>query len=186
MNYSKIKVKQLFDLRNIVDGSEDRLTKDIKILSYLTKKPESYFESIDFKHLEYHRNTIAFLYDTQPQFRIHKYIFVNGRIYKLLTDVRKFSANRFLGIKAHVKGGIEANFNKLVALSYKPLFGAEKLDKEGNYIDLDPNEIERLEKAFNNVKLSKVAGGVFFYLNVSKALNGSMQIYLSSLITETD
>lgn len=181
MGYTQLKVKQLYGAKKIIDSTENRMDKDITLLSYIYGKPESYYQKLSFKSLGYYRNTIAELYDDAPQFRIRKYIIVNGKAYKLLTDCRKFSAGRFLGLKAHIADGIEKNFNKIVALCYKPLIGADHLDAQGNYVDLDPNDIERMENAFNNTKLKKVAGGVFFYLNVSNALNGNLQIYLSSL-----
>ena len=186
MGYSHLKVKQLYGAKQIIDSpvsnSEQRLDRDITLLSYIYGKPETYYRKLSFKSLGYYRNTIAELYSNAPQFRIHKYIIVNGKVYKLLTDCRKFSAGRFLGLKAHIADGIEKNFNKIVALCYKPLIGSDHLDAQGNYVDLDPNDIERMENAFNNTKLSKLAGGVFFYLNVSNALNGTLQIYLSSLM----
>ena len=184
MGYSNLKVKQLYGAKKIIGSEVNRLDKDISLLSYIYGKPESYYQKLSFKSLALYRNTIAELYDDAPGFRIRKYIIVNGKVYKLLTDCRKFSTGRFLGLKAHISNGIEKNFNKIVALCYKPLIGAENLDEHGNYVDLNPNEIEKMEKAFNNTKVSKVAGGVFFYLNVSNALNSTLQIYLSSLIRE--
>lgn len=198
-NYKKIKVSQLQEIKKIILNEHLPLDRDIQIISYLTGKPIEELEAMDFvnkskfiftwtnkrKSLDCYRERISFLFNSGSEFRLRKYILVKGRIYKLLTDVRMFSASRNLGIKTHLQnGGADLNLNKLAALCYKPLFGSEKLDKHGNYVDLNDRVVNRMQKHFESVTVDQIAGGVFFYLDVSKSLNDLISIYQRQM-TET-
>lgn len=190
MDYSSVKINQLLPIKRIIEDDElTRLDKDFAILSLLTGMSVDKLESLKFKTANFLRGEVNFLFEpvhTQP-FRLRSYIIVKGRIYKFLSDASKFSANRYLSIKAALdekNGGFEANLNRIAALCYKPLFSAGAIDEQGNYKDLHVKDRWEMYKDFSDVKVSKVIGGVFFYLNVSRSLNDWIQIYLSDLNQE--
>lgn len=190
MDYSDIKLKHLHPIRAIIENEDlDAETKDFQILNLITGISVDKLDALDFKISIPLRRGIQFLYQADNNFRLRKYIFVRGTWYKLLTDVRSFSAGRNLSIKAALaNGGVDKNFARIASLCYKPLFRSNKITADGNYEDLHPKRQNKITKDFEEVKVSKVAGGVFFYLNVSLSLKGYMTLHLMNLhpSTKTD
>ena len=177
MNFRNIKVKQLKTIHEILTMDLPRYDKDVQILSYLTGKTTDEIDNWKFYKSNFYRDKIAFLYGETDGFRVKKYIFVKGRFYKLLTDIEYFSASRLLSLKAHLQnGGADVNLAKLASQCYKPVGYHGDIYEHGNYTECRADVIKQMEVAFEDARISQIAGGVFFYSVISKRLNDLMLV----------
>lgn len=180
-SYSQLKVKDLPIIAGIINNdSLSRIDKDIQIIAYLNNKTVSEIEDIDIRQVNKMRTGIQFIYNEDDEFNVYRYILLNGTIYKALVDVDKFSVNRYLSIKAHIdNGGWQNNCVKLIALCYKSLFTHGDIDEHGNYKDVSSKQLIKIERDFNNCKVSKIIGTLFFYSKIYNSLSLRIATYLN-------
>lgn len=176
----KIKVKHIPEITKIINSESTRIEKDCKIIALVKGIELKEVESWKFFKLNYYRNQIKFLYAKDNVYRLNKYIIYKWRVYRLINDVDYFTARRLLSIKAYLKD-MEGNFNKLCAVVYKPLF-SKGIDNDGNESDLGFGKINRMEKDFNEMSYTKVAGAVFFFFKVSQSLSEASNWIMNDLM----
>lgn len=181
----KVPLKHIPKINEIINSNVDRVDKECEILALLMNKPLRKIQSFKFWKLNYYRAQIQFLFEKDKVYRLNKYLFIKGIIYKRINEVEYFTTNRLLSIKTYVRGGIEQNITKLAALCYKPLF-SDGLDADGNEIDLTYKVQTRMENHFAELDYRKVAGSIFFFCEVSQNLKPVITLHLNNLekITE--
>ena len=172
-SYKKLPLHQYGAIREIVKAeSIIGVDKDIKILSFLSGQPCEYFEKLSFRDLELWQNQISFLFKDIP-FKLKKYLWINRKLFKVITDTSELSSSIYLGLKHHQeKGDINGN-NMHNALSQiiKPV----RLFNNENTIKRQEKTAEWLYKYAN---VGEVQSPLFFYSITYAKLNRGMETYL--------
>ncbi len=181
----KVPLKHIPKINEIINSNIDRVEKECEILALLMNKPLRQIQSYKFWKLNYYRSQIQFLFEKDKVYRLNKYLFIKGRIYKRINEVDRFTVNRLVSLKTYAKEGIEQNITKLAALCYKPLFSSG-LDNDGNEIELSYSVNKRMEKAFNEVDSKQVLGAIFFFCAVSQNLKPVIELALRNLEEMTE
>ena len=96
--------------------------------------------------------------------RKRKYLIVKGKVYKACLDADKLNTNRYTALKTF---NPDENLNDVCSVIYTPLKGFDK------------NKVSDISKDFENIKVKRVLGVVFFYSNLSKKQKADLK---SSLI----
>lgn len=160
-------VKQFQHISKISKSSKDELDKQIEIVSYLSGKSEDEVLKLPLDKIKQVFSECGF---AAPSTGLHKYIFVNGILYKGCLDITSLDAGQYIDLKNFAKQGINENLHNLLACVYKPVFGKYNHSKIAN----------DMLKA----KLNKVYGLVFFYSAVLELLNPT--ILMCSVLAAQD
>ena len=158
--FNHLTVSQYQAVHGIMQVEKDVLEQDLHILSFLTGESKDYFEEMPLKRLQVLRQRIAWVRQNKFTASRKRYLFINGKPYKAISEARLLNTAQYTDIKTFLTRGtaIEQMHNILacifIPLSWKGFRYSGKKHPD-------------VAKAMLNVKISKVYPTVFFY---SKAL----------------
>ena len=89
----KVPLKHIPKINEIINSNIDRVEKECEILALLMNKPLRKIQSYKFWKLNYHRSQIQFLFEKDKVYRLNKYLFIKGRIYKRVNEVEYSTLN---------------------------------------------------------------------------------------------
>ena len=101
-------------------NTEDTIDREIKILSIVTGKPESYFYEMSIERLKRKiRKTARRL----TRFRQHvpSFFFLAGRLYKVQKDITRITAGQYIDIKTLNTDNVFENIHVLCAILCRPV-----------------------------------------------------------------
>lgn len=169
-SYNKLTVRQFLGCVEICKKGLKDYDENIELVAYLLNKPVEEIESMTYEQTIKLTNRASRLKASKPSTRVRKYLFVKGRIYKAVTDVKHFSAQRFLHYETNPE------LHKRASALYIPIFS--KLTFNGSYKDSAVHQWDALAEAFLDLKVSQISGVVFFYLRKWKRLSPIMEAYM--------
>ena len=168
MGYS-LTIKQFQHITKIANSQLDELDKEVEVVAYLKGCSTDELLNTDLNKI---RSVFASCGFATPSTKINKYIWVNGMLYKGLTDITKpnFKAGQYIDLKNFANQSITDNLHNLAAIIYRPVFG--KYDHK------------QISEDMKSAKLNDIYGLVFFYSRVSEMLNPT--ILMCSVLAAQD
>lgn len=95
--------------------------------------------------------------------RKRKYLIVKGNVYKAVLSTDEMNTNQYTALKTY---NPDEQLNNVCSMIYTPLKG------------FDPKRVSQIAKDFENIKVKRVLGTVFFYLVVLKKQKASLKASL--------
>ena len=122
--------------------------------------------------LEFYFRQIAILRNSQPSKKLHKTIWLNGRMLKAITSDKDLNTNQYITAK-HLQNNEVSSYPFLCAVIYCPakLFSQPKFDSK---------LFEVIAKDFESVKVGKVYGALFFCIKLLNNLKRQQELLLSN------
>lgn len=143
-------------VNKIAQASGDSIEKEIDIASAITGKSKEEIENLPLAK-------VKALTRINISGRKKKYVLINKRLYKGLTDPEELTTGQYVDLKTFGKDFIP-NLHNMLAIIYKPVFKRYKHEEVA----------EDMKKA----NLDDVYGLLFFYSNILEKLSPTIQISL--------
>lgn len=144
--------------------------KSFDIITFFTGKTEDDLNNLPINKLEKLNHRVGFLLSDYNdmlnrvnKYRVKKYLFVKGRIYKAQLNEKKLNTNQYTALKTF---DASKQLNDVCSVIYTPLKGFDK------------NKTDEISEAFKKVKVKKVIGTVFFYTDVLKKQRADLKASL--------
>lgn len=186
-SWKDVTLKTYIEITEISAVDMDELDKQVKILSVLTGKPESFFLDLPIPDLKKCINATSFLKTLSCPVGSPRFVKLNGQRFKINTDVRKLTGGEFIAYSKWTEDQdtITKNLPDILSLFLKPvyLFGIPKF--KSYYKNDKGHRVQTVESMERNRKLilehlpmDKVIQLSSFFLRNSMALSDAIHRYL--------
>lgn len=149
---NQLTLNQFVKLKQIEDTELTSFEKGEQILSLVSGLTIEQINDLKLWKLDYYFKRIALLRASQPNTKVNKWLFIKGKLYRLVKSEKHLNTNQFTAADTFAIDAV-ANFNKLAAIIYT---------HKGKFTD---ESFEELSNYFANCKVGKIYGAVFFYSN---------------------
>lgn len=158
---NKLTLKQFMSFAQIEQSDMSNYDKAIAMIASCLNKSIEDVENLPRWEVEYYAKQIGHLNSTKPTQKLNKHIWVKGKRYSLLKDIKDLNANQLVCWETFVSNP-SFNYNKLIALVYvrNPLF------KKGAF---STEDFTMLQNHLLKMKVKDVIGAYFFFQKEYKA-----------------
>ena len=160
INVNNLLIKDYIDFELLKQTDADTL----KLCSYFTEHPVSYFEELSFNELERFLFRLRLLLNSKPNVKRKEIVKVNGIRYRAAKTEKDFRTNQYTAYSEYNKAPIK-NLHKKLAVIYTDT----KLFKPYEFNDSNVNE--RANNILNYGKVGDFIGNVFFFNNLFEGLS---------------